>query len=282
MQPSPSPLSNRTRQAYEDVARWVIQRHREHGLRVLGINGAQGSGKSTLAAYLAEYLTAHHPLSVVALSLDDFYLSRAARAQLAADVHPLLNTRGVPGTHDAQRGRECLRQLRHLASGTSCRLPQFSKATDEPLGPEHDRLITQAPDLIVFEGWCVGTPPQDEADLIAPMNALERDEDPCGSWRRYVNQQLAGPYAEWFAELDALIYLKVPGWTQVREWRAQQEQETAARNGGVSLLSDQNRLERFLQHYQRLTEHALKTLPRNADAVLSISVGHDVDHSRYA
>ncbi len=278
MQPSPSPLSSRTRQAYEEVARWVAQRHREHGLRVLGINGAQGSGKSTLAEFLVQHLQAHHQLNVVALSLDDFYLSRAARAKLADAVHPLLATRGVPGTHDVARGRECLDQLR---AGTPCRLPAFSKASDDVLDARHERLITQRPDLILFEGWCVGTPPQTDSALLEPLNALEREEDPQGTWRRHVNQQLAGPYADWFAGLDALIHLQVPGWAQVREWRAQQERETAARNGGTSLLMDQARLERFLQHYQRLTAHALSALPSAADAVLYLNAEHEVEGSRY-
>jgi len=273
MQPSPSPLSNRTRQVYEDVARWVVQRHREHGLRVLGINGAQGSGKSTLAAFLAEHLTAYHPLNAVALSLDDFYLSRAARAKLAIDVHPLLATRGVPGTHDAARGLECLQQLR---AGTPCRLPAFSKATDDVLDARHERQVTQRPDLILLEGWCVGTPPQNDAELTEPVNELERIEDSEGIWRAYVNQQLAGPYAQWFGLLDGLLFLQVPGWQQIRQWRAKQERETAVQYNGRSALSDPAALDRFLQHYQRLTGHALAVMPSRADLVLRLDSQHEV------
>ncbi len=276
MQPSPSPLSNRTRQAYEDVARWVIQRHRKHGLRVLGINGAQGSGKSTLAAFLAEHLTAHHPLSVVALSLDDFYLSRTTRATLADTVHPLLATRGVPGTHDVGRGLECLEQLR---AGIPCRLPAFSKASDDVLDARHERQVTQRPDLVLFEGWCTGTPPQSDAELTNPVNELERTEDPDGIWRSYVNQQLAGPYARWFELLDGVLFLQVPGWQQVRQWRAQQERETAAQNNGCSVLSDPIALDRFLQHYQRLTAHALAVMPARADRVLRLDPQHELHRS---
>lgn len=276
-----SPLSPRTQQAYEQLAGWLVALHRRDGLRMLGINGAQGSGKSTLAAFLVSHLAEHHGLSAVAVSLDDFYLSRAARAQLAATVHPLLITRGVPGTHDVQRGIACLRALPRLQPGEVCALPSFSKASDDTLGPEHDRLIAQAPDLVLFEGWCVGTPPQHATALAAPINELERREDPDGIWRRYVNQQLAGPYAEWFALLDALVYLQVPGWEQVRQWRAQQELETAASNQGQSALLDVGLRERFMQHYQRLTDHGLEALPPRADAILRIGLTHTIELANY-
>ncbi len=271
----------RTQKAYQDLAGWIADRHRS-GLRVLGINGGQGSGKSTLAAFLVNQLAAQHGLHAVAVSLDDFYLGRAARAALAARVHPLLATRGVPGTHDVQRGQQCLHVLPRLQPGQSCALPVFSKATDEALGPEHDRRIERAPDLVLFEGWCVGTPPQARAALEQPVNQLERQEDPAGAWRNFVNQQLAEPYAEWFAALDALVFLQVPGWEQVRTWRAQQERETAALHSGRSVLQAADRMERFLQHYQRLTEHALRVLPERADVVLRLNLEHEVDKVRYA
>lgn len=277
----PNPLGAVTGKAYEGLADWIAGRHRT-GLRVLGINGSQGSGKSTLAAFLAEHLAARHGLHAVAVSLDDFYLGRAARADLAASVHPLLITRGVPGTHDVHRGQHCLHLLPRLRPGQRCALPVFSKATDEALGPEHDRPIDRAADLVLFEGWCVGTPPQASTALAQPVNELERAEDPSGAWRHYVNQQLAEPYARWFAALDALVFLQVPGWEQVRAWRAQQERETAALHSGQSVLQAPHQLERFLQHYQRLTEHAMRVLPDKADVVLSLNLEHEVDQVRYA
>lgn len=266
-------LGARSRAAYCTLARWLAQRQRDEGLKIIGINGAQGSGKSTLAAFLVEQLHAEYALSAVAVSLDDFYLSRAARQRLAATVHPLLLTRGVPGTHDVARGQDCLLRLR---TGTPCRLPQFSKARDEVLPPAQDRVIDRAPDLILFEGWCVGTPPQHDATLATPVNALERDEDPDRHWRRYVNRQLAGPYAAWFDRLDALVFLQVPAWAQVREWRARQERETAAAHDGTSAFDEPAALERFLQHYQRLSEHATQTLPHSADVLLRLNAAHEV------
>lgn len=270
-----APLDPTTRATYMRLARWLAARQRR-GLRVLGINGAQASGKSTLAAFLVDALAAEG-LRAVATSIDDFYLGRAARAELAARVHPLLATRGVPGTHDVERGIDCLARLKR---GDPCALPQFSKAQDDVM--PRDRPIAAGVDLVIFEGWCVGTPPQAEEDLVQPVNALERDEDADGRWRRHVNAQLAGRYARWFASLDARVFLRVPGWEQVRRWRAQQERETASRNGGRSAYLDDDARERFLAHYQRLTQHALAVLPGAADAVIGLDDAHAATLERLA
>src|SRR5210317_1835774 len=67
---------------------------------LLAVNGCQGSGKTTVCDYLRSLLMSEFGRRVVSLSLDDFYLSRLERQDLARSVHPLLATRGVPGTHD--------------------------------------------------------------------------------------------------------------------------------------------------------------------------------------
>src|SRR4051812_24782738 len=66
---------------------------------VAGLCGSQGSGKSTMALFL-QVLLQDRGLKTAILSLDDLYLTLPERERLAADVHPLLRTRGVPGTHD--------------------------------------------------------------------------------------------------------------------------------------------------------------------------------------
>lgn len=80
----------------------------------VGVSGSQGSGKSTLADLVACYAESEG-INVAAFSLDDFYLTRAQREQLAEEVHPLLLTRGVPGTHDTSMLARALDDLATVA-----------------------------------------------------------------------------------------------------------------------------------------------------------------------
>ncbi len=236
---------------------------------VVGVCGAQGSGKSTLAAGLRDRLTARG-LRVAILSLDDLYLNGARRDDLAATLHPLLRTRGVPLTHDAVLGTTLIRTLR--ARRTVC-FPRFDKARDEPL-PIDLWDETSPPDILVFEGWCMGARPEDEAALTAPVNALERDEDGDGRWRRAVNAALADRYADLFGEIDRLVLQAAPGFAVVRRWRLEQEEDLRCRitaaGGDTRGLMDAAAIDRFVQHYERLTRWILAEMPARADLVVPL------------
>ncbi|MCY0536461.1 hypothetical protein OVV84_28185, partial [Klebsiella pneumoniae] len=80
-------------------------------------------GKSTLTAVVKRLLEIRG-LKVALFSLDDIYLTRAERQALAAEVHPLLATRGVPGTHDVAWGEALLEDLRKPGQTL---LPAFDK-----------------------------------------------------------------------------------------------------------------------------------------------------------
>lgn len=233
---------------------------------VLGLCGAQGSGKSTLSADLAQRLNARGIRTAI-LSLDDLYLSHDRRAEMARVVHPLFATRGAPGTHDVERG---LALLEAVKAGRGVTLPQFDKSTDDP-APEAEWARFDGPlDVLIFEGWCIGARPQDEAALAEPVNALEGERDPDGVWRHHVNAALAGPYAELFARIDRLLLLAAPGFEVVERWRLQQEHALRAQApDGARVMSDAE-VATFIQHYERLTRHLLFDMPAYADRVLRL------------
>src|SRR6185312_7223999 len=139
---------------------------------VAGLCGSQGSGKSTMAAFLKALLEAKG-LKAVVLSIDDLYLTLPERERLAAEVHPLLKTRGVPGTHDVGLGHALLDVLSDGVAEVS--MPRFDKAQDTRAPAGTWPRLTSPMDVILLEGWCVGAIPQTEAALAAPVNALERD-----------------------------------------------------------------------------------------------------------
>ena len=250
------------------IADWA-QAPRDRPL-VVGVCGPQGSGKSTLALLLARLLAARG-LRTANLSIDDLYLPRAARERLAREVHPLLRTRGVPGTHDPALG---LAVLGALARPGPTPLPRFDKAADDR-APQTDWPIFEGPaDVVLLEGWCVGARPQPSADLLSPINALEAAEDPDGAWRAFANDALAGPYRPLFARLDRVVLLTAPDFATVRAWRGEQvaklRTRLAAEGRDAARTMDEAALDRFLAHYQRLTEWIAQDLPKDADVVVRL------------
>jgi D-glycerate 3-kinase len=233
---------------------------------LVGISGAQASGKSTLAAQLVAHAEACG-IPALTLALDDYYLGRGARAALARRVHPLYRTRGAPGTHATASLGATLDALRCWRG--PLRVPRFDKGRDTRLPPRRWREVRVAPRLVLLEGWCVGLPAQAAAALRRPLNALEREHDRDGAWRRAVNTALAGDYAALWARLDALLLLKAPDWPTVRRWRAQPER-LLRRRADASQAMDARALARFLEHYERLTRHALRVLPARADLVVEL------------
>ncbi len=240
-----------------------------HEPLVVGVSGSQGSGKSTLAALLVVLLRESMGIKAVNLSIDDFYLTHAERQNLAAEVHPLLATRGVPGTHDVALA---LNTLLALKQSGEVPVPRFDKAHDDR-APVTQWPRIQAPvDVIILEGWCLCVGPQDEHDLEQSVNELERDEDADLVWRRYVNLALASRYAALFDMVDFLIMLKAPSFEQVYQWRQTQEDKLARRAAGSGTrIMNAAQLRRFIQHYERITRHALASLPARADVVFHLS-----------
>jgi D-glycerate 3-kinase len=236
---------------------------------VLGLAGAQGSGKSTLAARLAAALTAAGQ-PALAVSLDDFYLTRARRRALARGVHPLLATRGVPGTHDLPLLLDRLAQVR---AGRPTHLPRFDKLADDRLPPQQ---WTPAAPLacLILEGWCIGARPQPAELLTTPANALEAAADADGRWRRCVNGALAGQYQRIWARLDALAFLAAPDWETVPRWRAEQEAGLSRASGRPGM--DAAAIAHFCAHYERLTRWQLATTPARADLTLRLDAARQL------
>lgn len=230
-----------------------------HDCRVYSITGLQGTGKSTIAAQLVE-LAGERGLHAVALSIDDFYLDHDERARLGRDVHPLLATRGPPGSHDVTLACEVVDALR---DGRATPLPRFDKIADRRL-PRARWPVVDGVDLVFFEGWFQKVPAQSTEALAEPVNALERDEDPHGTWRSWCNAALGSDYGPLWTRLDRLLFLQGPGFDQVPQWRWQQERTLQAANPERAAMS-RPQVMRFVQLFERVSRHAWQVLPDIAD-----------------
>jgi D-glycerate 3-kinase len=255
---------------YLPLAHWVAQGHPGR-FRLIGLNGAQGAGKSTLAKILRLLLEEGFRLRTEVLSIDDLYLQPDQREELASTVHPLFRTRGVPGTHDMALGLELVEALRQQRKGQQVRIPRFDKIADRRHPASSWTPVTEPLDVLILEGWCVGARPQSEAELGEPINSLEAEQDPQGTWRQASNRALAGEYQALFEQLDLLLLMQVPAFEAVYRWRSLQESKL-----GESATMGPDELHHFIMHYERLTRAQLQEMPYRADLVLQLDDNHQV------
>lgn len=248
------PVSPADPRTIDLIGRLIVEHQRDAIVArppLIAVVGAQGSGKTTLARAAAEQFGG------VQISLDDVYLTLARREAMAEDVHPLFLTRGPPGTHDLRLLNRLIKALSLARPDDKVLIPEFDKRADDRRPIRDWRIFVGRPRAILIDGWCLGAQPQDEADLIAPINALERNRDPDGIWRRAVNGYLAGAYADFIGRFDAVVFLKAPGFDVVPGWRAQQEAELLGVAPARLPAGERERLAAFIPYFERITRHML-------------------------
>lgn len=241
--------------------------------RITGLNGAQGSGKSTLARLVGVALQQFHSIRPALLSLDDFYLSKAARLELARDVHPLCATRGVPGTHDVPLMAKVFDALAAAGAGDSTRIPVFDKLADDRL-PEADWCrFDGRPGAILFEGWCVGLRAEDVPPWKSPINRLEAEQDPQGKWFAWSLAALRRNYPAIWDRIGFLVSIEVPGIETVISSRLEQEDGLHSDSGHKRM--DRAEVTRFVEHYERYTRALWAAMPKRANLLFRRDASFD-------
>lgn len=269
---------------FEPLAAALLAHRNGAGARrpmLVAVNGSQGSGKSTLCAWLCAHLQAEQGVRAISISLDDFYLTRAQRLELAATVHPLLATRGVPGTHDMHLLNNTLDALLAPGRAGAVSVPRFDKARDDRRVPPHWDTVAGAVDIVLLEGWCMGARPETTAALAHAVNPLEREEDPDGSWRGYVNNALLCDYLPLYERVNQWVMLAAPSFDCVYHWRLEQERKLAVgARGDTTGVMTELQLARFVQFYQRLTEQCIARLPTVVDYLYTLDAQRAIVASR--
>ena len=154
------------------------------------------------------------------------------------------------------------------------------KLVDVTLRRSIEIKVKKKPNIVIFEGWCVGATAQKNKDLNIPVNQLEKQKDNKRIWRQKVNSELKKNYKRIFYLIDKLIFLKVPSFKYVFKWRLLQEKKLRITGKGSKTMNDKQ-IENFVMYYERLTKHMLKTLPKTADTVISIDEKHRLKSIRF-
>ena len=240
--------------------------------KIIGLTGGQGTGKSTISNILKIILKESFNLETVIFSIDDFYKTRKERKILAKKISPLFLTRGVPGTHDTKMLFNCIKNLKKNRFKKMI-IPKFDKSKDERCPKSKWLAVNKKPNIVIFEGWCIGVASQKKKDLVIPINKLEKQKDKKRIWRQTVNKELQNNYQKIFILINKLIFLKVPSFKYVYKWRLLQEKKLRAKFKGNKTMSNEQ-VKNFIMYYERLTKNMLKILPKKADTVISIDENH--------
>ena len=261
---------------------WINEKSNQYSnTYFLGLSGGQGAGKTTITSLLNIILTNYFKKKVCIFSIDDFYKTLNDRNKLSKKIHPLLKTRGVPGTHDIKFIINYLKKIK-LKKNKVISLPIFDKSIDDRAIKSKWKKINYIPDIIILEGWCVGAKPQTNKLLNKAVNILEKKEDLNLKWRNYVNKQLKNKYKYLFNKMNDIIYMKVPNFSSLQKWRIKQENKLRLKNiKKKSKIMTNSEVLKFMMTYQRVTQQMFKDLPKIASIVLNLNKNHQIKNIRY-
>jgi len=261
---------------YIPIAFWINEKYKKKGkILFLGLSAGQGSGKTTVAAILKIILKVFFKLNVCVISIDDFYKTLSERNKMAKQKHPLLKTRGVPGTHDISLIKFFFNSLKKKKFKKT-KLPKFNKSMDDRLSKNHWYQINKKPEIVLLEGWCVGAKPESHVSLKKPINSLEKYEDQYLIWRKFVNTKLKKEYKKVFAMIDHYIFMKIPNFKMVFEWRLLQENKLKKKSRDKKKIMSYKAIKRFIMFYQRITLQMIKDLSKSATVVIFLKKNHEI------
>ena len=266
---------------YIPISFWIENKYKKKGeTLILGFSGGQGSGKTTVTGILKIILKKFFKRRIHVSSIDNFYKTLEDRNKISNKIHPLLKTRGVPGTHDINLVKNFFNIIRKKKF-KKIKLPKFDKSIDDRLKKKYWFNIKEKPEVVILEGWCVGAKPQTNLLLKKPINILEKYEDKDLTWRRYVNQKLKTEYKKIFAMIDYFIFMKIPNFNKVFKWRLIQERKLRKRSHKAKKILLYNEIKRFIMFYERITLQMLKVMPKIASIVLSLNNEHQINKIRF-
>jgi len=264
------------------VSFWISKRVNKKKPLIIGLAGGQGSGKTTISSILTLILKRYFKLNVCKVSIDDFYKTRKDRKLLSKKKHDLLMTRGVPGTHDINLLLSFFKKIKSKNFKT-LQIPTFNKAIDDRCSKTLWQKIKIKPDVIIFEGWCVGARAQTSSQLIKPINSLEKFYDQDAKWRSYVNNQMKTKYKTLFKHLDGLLYLKAKNFSLLREWRLKQERKLwmqTKNKKNLKIMSSAD-VTNFMQTYQRITQQMFKDAIKSSSIIMDLNSKHQIQKVKF-
>ena len=261
---------------------WIAKKANNKKPYLVGLAGGQGTGKTTITSILKIILEKYFKLKVFKISIDDFYKTRKERLNLSKRIHPMLMTRGVPGTHDVQMMLNFFKKVKSKKF-KKIDLPNFNKAVDDRFPKKNWYKIKNQPDVIIFEGWCVGAKAEINKTLKKSINSLEKVNDQKLVWRRHVNQQLKTKYKKLYSQLNCMIYLKAKNFSLLQKWRLKQEYKLwlKTKKSSSHKIMSKGDVINFMQTYQRITQQMFKDAVKSSSIIMNLNNNHQIQNIKF-
>jgi D-glycerate 3-kinase len=185
---------------------------------ICGIQAHQGCGKTTLTNILKFLLKNVYELNSEILSIDDVYLTYKELNDLK-NKDQRFKYRGPPGTHDMELTRKILENVKKCKTGYE--FPRYNKSANKGLGDraEKGEYVNRPVDVLLFEGWFLGSDPVDEKIL----ENFQEDKEKL-DFQKLINKKLYG-YQPLWNYVDYWVILKPKKFEYSRKWRAQAEKD---------------------------------------------------------
>jgi len=259
---------------------WISKKAEKKRPYFVGLAGGQGTGKTTISSLIRIILIKYFRLNVFRISIDDFYKTRKERINLSRRVHPMLLTRGVPGTHDINMMLNFFKNSKSKKF-KRLKLPTFNKAIDDRSDKKKWYDLKKRPDVIIFEGWCVGAKSEKNNTLKKTINSMEKTKDQKQVWRKYVNHKLKSKYKKLYSQLNCLVFLKAKDFSLLQKWRLKQERKLGVKSKVKSKIMSKADVLNFMQTYQRITQNMFRNMPKYASVIFNLNSNHQIQSAVY-
>jgi len=200
------------------------------------------------------------------ISLDDYYLTKKQRKELSKRIHPLLQTRGVPGTHATEKITKTIQLFDKKKY--PIKIPKFDKLNDDRM--PFSQIITSKKNMIFLEGWCCGCPPLSNSFLQKNLNNIEKTDSEY-IWRKYYNKKLKKEYKLIFNHFEYLIYFKIPSFDCVLKWRIKQEKRLKLNKKKNINYMNKIEIKDFISYYEKITTWMMKNTLSKSDLTIKIN-----------
>ena len=258
---------------YLPLSKWIYSTYKkDNKIKIIGLSGGQGAGKSTITGILKFLLKKKYDLELCIFSIDDFYKTKERRKKMSKTLHPLFLTRGVPGTHDTNFINKTFKSLKKKKFKPVL-IPRFDKAIDDRSKKSEWTKVKKQPNIIIFEGWCVGARHQKIKALKKPLNIVEKKYDSDFKWRKKVNNLLKTQYKKLFDKIDKLVYLKAPSFNHIFKWRLIQEKRLKLISKNKDIMS-KSKVKEFIMYYERITKQMMKDFSKTSDLTIFLDKSH--------